>query len=106
MVFEDNKGKSVSICQHPAVGGMYLMKYRREVLKQMPIPEVKTKSMAVFWEVVFNTFYAGLDEGNVVVLFPEMAHSDVFIEKYGRMNMVMGNEYIEKWKGDWGQRPL
>ncbi len=106
MVFKENKGKSVSICQHPTVGGMYLMKYRREILKQMPIPEVKTKRMAVFWEVVFNTFYAGLDDGNVVVLFPDMVHSDVFVEKYGRMNMVMWNEYIERWKGDWGQRPL
>ncbi|MEM4134599.1 MAG: hypothetical protein QXV73_05320 [Candidatus Micrarchaeia archaeon] len=106
MIFEENKGKSVSICKYPSWGGMYLVKYRQEILKNVFIPEVKSKKMAVYWEIVFNAYYAGLDEGNCAVLFPDMVHSNNFVEKYGRLNMVMGNEYIERYKGDWGQRPL
>ena len=106
IVFDRHKGKSVSLVQHPDIGGMYLMKYRREILEKMgDIPIASSKMMAVYWEVIFHAYYAGLDQ-NVVVLFPDVKHSDVFIEKHGRMNMVMGNSYFEKWKGDWGQKSL
>lgn len=105
IVFDTYKGKSVSLFNFPAVGGMYMMKYRRDILKTMPIPEVKSKLMAVFWEGVFNVYYSGLD-GNVIILFPGQVHTNIFVKKYGRENMVVGNKYITRFKGDWGQRPL
>lgn len=106
IVFDKHKGKSVSLVQHPDIGGMYLMKYRREVLEKMgDIPIAENKAMAVYWEIVFHAYYAGIDK-NVVILFPDIKHTDIMVERHGRINMVMGNKYFEKWKGDWGQRSL
>lgn len=107
LVFKGTEGKSVSVCQEPCLGGMYMMKYRREILKQMPIPKVNTKKMAVYWEIVFNEFYCGLEGiDNIKVLFPELTHSDTIIERHGRENMVMANQYIRRYKGSWGQKAL
>lgn len=103
-IFKDNEGKSVSICSDPVVGAMYLMKYRRAILKDMEIPIAKSKRQAVELEVTFNPNYAKKDE--TVVLFPEIKHSNDFVHKYGRMNMIMGNEYIARFKGSWGQYTL
>lgn len=105
MVFKDTEGMSVSVFNEPCLGAMYMMKYRREILKTMPIPKVPSKKMAVFWEIVFNEYYVGLD-AKIKVLFPEVLHSETFIEKHGRENMVMGNKYILRYKGDWGQKSL
>jgi hypothetical protein len=106
LIFKKHKGKSVSLVQHPDVGGMYLMKYKREILEKMgEIPIAQNKAMAVYWEIVFHAYYAGLDQ-NVVVLFPDVFHTEIFKKKHGRINMIMGNKYFEKWKGDWGQRSL
>lgn len=105
MVFQGTEGMSVSVFNEPCLGAMYMMKYRRKILETMPIPVVPNKKMAVFWEVVFNEFYVGL-ESQIKVLFPEVKHSETFMEKHGRLNMVMGNKYLLRFKGSWGQTPL
>lgn len=38
------------------------------------------------------------------LLCPELVDVPVFEEKNGRMNMVLENQYIKKWKGNWGQK--
>jgi len=98
------EGRSVSICREPGIGGMYMMKYRREILEKLPIPDVPNKRMAVYWEMVFHAYYGGIE--NVVVLFPEVKHTNIIIKKHGRENMVIGNKYFMRYKGDWGQRPV
>jgi hypothetical protein len=37
-------------------------------------------------------------------LFPELLDVAVWEEKNGRMNMVIENDFIKKWKGNWGQK--
>lgn len=59
------------------------------------IPEVKNKEEAIHWELKWFT-------KPHTVFTPELPYiSDTFEEKYGRINMVLSNEFLIKWKGTW-----
>ena len=98
--FDECQGKSYALSDHPAYMGMYLGKYRREVLDKLPMPVTKTKREAVDQEVLFNQAYANL-ETNKVVVDPPLRNTDVFCDKFGRKNMVLENQYIRKYKATW-----
>ena len=101
LVFEKHRGESVAFSDHPVVFGMYLGKYRREILEKMDIPIVRDKKGAIYWEEKFNIDYVQLDPATVL-LFDDFRHTTIFEEKLGRKNMKVENEYLVKWKGTWG----
>ena len=99
VVFDQYAGSSVSLAQHPDMFGMYLGKYRSEVVRCLELPMVRDKRDAIYWEDRWTVPYLEIDP-NVVVL-DDLPHSDVFEEKFGRMNMVVSGKYLRRWKGSW-----
>lgn len=91
---------SVSLCDDPTTFGMFIGKYRREILETMNILPTTTKKEAVLAEMIFNKDYCSR-ESKLTTLFPEFRNSNVFEEKFGRKNMVLENEYLKKYKGTW-----
>lgn len=102
IVFDQYEGKSVALANHPCIFGMYLGKYRREVLNMMYIPKAHNKIEAVEYEMTFNTEYCKLD-GDVKLLDNPLHDTDVFIEKFGRKNMVLENDLLIKYKATWNR---
>lgn len=91
---------SVSLCLEPTTFGMFLGKYRRKILETMDIKPTLTKKDAVIAEMSFNQDYCSR-EPKMTVLFPEFRNSNVFVDKFGRKNMLLENEYLRKYKGTW-----
>jgi len=98
--FTECASKSFALSSHPDYMGMFLGKYRREILKQMVLPTTKTKEQAVIQEADFNRNYANLEPFKVV-LNPPLLNTDIFEDKFGRKNMVLEDRYIKKYKGTW-----
>lgn len=88
--------KSVSLCHNPFF--MYLGKYTRKDLDKVELPDVSNKREAVEHEGSWTKYYASLC--NPITLWP-LVDTDIFVEKHGRKNMVLENEYIVKYKGTW-----
>jgi len=103
IVFKDHKGKTVFLNPH---GQMFLNKY---VLKDMltcgvdfnPLYQVKDKLGAVMAEGGFHS--AIKQKCNPIVLFPEFIDGPKREIKFGRVNMVIENKYLKKYKGCWNQ---
>lgn len=98
--FEECQGKSYALSDHPTYMGMFLGKYRREILDKMEIPITETKAEAVDQEELFNRRYSELEPYKVVV-DPPLVNGNIFEEKFGRKNMVLENEFVKKYKGTW-----
>jgi hypothetical protein len=79
---------------------MYMGKYQRSVLTQMELPTPTSKEDAVRLEYSLNQEYLKLDPHTVVCPEP-LEDSSVFIERNGRTNMVLENQWIRKYKGTW-----
>lgn len=88
-------------------GFHYAWKFRRAVLDGMPIPRTTTKAESVFEEGAFARAYWTRDPDTLLLdpAFHDGAATE-FIERFGRTNMVLRNQWFAKYKGDWGQRPL
>lgn len=100
IAFKTNAGKSFALSGSPAYMGMYLGKYRREVLSQIEIPSVATKKEAVDQEIAFNQRYAEKEQNKEMIEQP-LNNTNIFEDKFGRTNMVLENFYIKKYKGTW-----
>lgn len=94
-------GTSISINEEPCPFGMFMGKYRREILSQIEIPVTEDKMSAVIAEMSMNQQYAEL-EPDLEVLWPELtletAKADVV---HGRAVMVYENDHFVKWKSTW-----
>lgn len=89
---------SICFCRHFF---SYLGKYQTKILKQIGIPKITTKEEAIECEHLWHRKYKQADPA-VMVLQPELPiETDVFVEKYGRKNMVLENDFIIKYKGTW-----
>ena len=95
-----NYDGSFALSSQPVQMGMFLGKYRREILDKMSIPLTKTKMEAVLQECAFNEQYSKL-ESKMATIFNPLLNSDKFEEKFGRKNMILENDYIRKYKGTW-----
>lgn len=100
IMFDKYKGRSVALSDSPTIFGMYLGKYRREILNSMIIPKPKTKLENVKYEISFNNEYAKNDP-NAIILFKNFKDNYLFENKFGRVNMKLENKYLIKWKGSW-----
>ncbi len=88
---------------------MYLAVYERQVLHAVGIPDVPAgadRELAISHETEWMDAYvaAAQDQGfEVPVLFP--LFGDQFAsrteQRHGRLNLVLENEYLRKYKGTW-----
>lgn len=84
----------------------YAGKWKRSVLETMEIPRVTSKYQSVHYEHSFSREYW---EREAVWVFDPHFHDGEhqgFVERYGRVNMLLQNAHYRKLKGDWGQRPI
>jgi hypothetical protein len=104
LVFEQFKGLSVAISPYPVLFGMFIGKYRYEILKDIDIPRVRDKFDEMEQEVEFNNLYSS-KEPNKKLLFNDFADKpdewSVYETKWGRKNKILENEYIKKYKATW-----
>ena len=106
IVFEEQKGKSVALSDHPCIFGMYLGKYKREALKGMDFPIVTTKLEAVDYEETWTAQYISRENAHTVLLTPPLHDGQNFVTIEGRMYMKLENDYLIKYKGTWSRSML
>lgn len=102
----DSSEGSVSINKDPSYYGCYLGVYERKILSKVQhFPKINKKSESIYNEIYWNLKYVQVAK-SVTVLFPELSDANATRTeiKYGRKNLVLENDYLIKYKGDWGQR--
>lgn len=96
IIFENYQNNSVFM--NP-FGHMFLNKYRLDIITQLKLPIVKTKRDAIYAELNMHKAYRKLE---VPVIFDEnFVDNSKREHKFGRVNMVIENDYIKKYKGTW-----
>ena len=111
ILFEVNAGRSIAF----AIGGTYrqywqahLGKYRRNILDQIQMLNYLPLNMNEAIHLSENKFtrkYHGL-ELNPLILFPEMADTEVFEEKFGKVRMKITSRYLLKYKSHWEMKQV
>lgn len=108
MIFEKHQG--ITTCLFNA-GGSYAVKYRRDILKQINFPDgARDRDEAVEYELALHHRYfekekeLGLPN---LKLFDD--YNTRFEVKFGRLNMILENEYFTKYAlvpdiKDWKER--
>lgn len=102
--FEECGGRSVSFANHPSPFGMYLGKYRSEILKRISWRLPETKLEAVEGEISFPNDYARVEYP--ISIPNSLTSSNVFEEKFGRLNMILENDWIKKYKATWNRNMI
>ena len=83
---------------------MFLGKYRREVLNQVPLWIPTSKMQAVEAEMMWPALYA---EVEFPAFIPHPLHDGRnFVTKNGRLNMKLENDWLIKYKGTWSRAML
>lgn len=102
--FGEFAGMSVDLANQPDT--MYLAKFRSAAVHD--VPEVHDKLEAVRYEREWMGAYLAAEEaaGKLAHLGRPMLHSNVFEERHGRLNMVVENEYLRRYKGAWDGESL
>ena len=103
-VVEDLTG-SVAVTDLPSAFGTFAGVYERRVLKRVGFPAVSSKEEAVHYELEWARDYLVAAKG-AVVLFPGFGHSEDFVERFGRINMVDENQFLTKYKGTWSREQM
>jgi hypothetical protein len=100
LIFEQS-GSACLLCT-PKCLGAYLGLYERKVLERVGIPTCSTKEDAIRYEIEWTSFY--------INNCPEFRHTLPLaqreirtLRKFGRENLVLVNDYYEKWYGNWGE---
>lgn len=81
-------------------GQNYFCKYRTGILKQLELPNIKSKLDSVKYERDFHETYKKLEKP-IVLMDGCLENTNIFEEAYGRLNMISENEYFKKYKGTW-----
>jgi len=106
IVFEENKGKSVALSDHPGIFGMYLGKYMNSALKGMDIPSANDKYDAVEYEVTWTRSYVNNESSHTVLLSPPLHDGYNFVTINNKMYMKLENDWLIKYKGTWSRSML
>jgi hypothetical protein len=93
---------SVAITADPYFFGCYAGVYERSVIKQIGVPVVTDKRDAIDKEISWHKRYVEV-AGEPMVLFPDLTDANATrqVERHGRINLVLENDYIAKYKGTW-----
>jgi hypothetical protein len=93
---------SVAINSDPYYFGCYAGIYERSVIEKIGLPVTTDKQDAIRNEIDWHKAYVEI-AGKPTVLFPELTDNNATgtVEKHGRINLLLENEYIAKYKGTW-----
>lgn len=100
-LLESQEG-SVCLTEDPFYYGCFAGVYERWVIEQIGIPITESKLDAIHNEIAWHKEYVRV-AGKPTVLFPELTDKNAIrtIERNGRNNLVLENEFIVKFKGTW-----
>jgi hypothetical protein len=98
----ENEESSVCLNADPYYYGCYAGIYERRIIEQIGIPVIESKLDAIENEIAWHKDYVRV-AGEPKVLFPELTDKNATrtVEKNGRTNLVLENDYILKYKGTW-----
>jgi hypothetical protein len=84
--------------------GMYLGIYERKILQMVDIPLPKSKGESIAFELSWTETYCRAAR-NVRLAFTDLTDSRAKRKEvlFGRENLVLENEFLIKYKGNWGQ---
>ena len=93
---------SVAFSSCPVKFGMYLGVYTRATLEKLDIPQPVDKEEAIVYERTWNDAYSAC-EPDAPLLFDDFTdgHSTRTEVRHGRVNLVLENDYLTKYKGTW-----
>jgi len=98
----DGHGGSVALMNHPYFFGCFAGVYERHVIEKIGVPTVTEKYQSIVLEREWHRHYVE-HAGEPVVLFPDLNDRNAtrVVERHGRENLVLENDYVVKWKGTW-----
>jgi hypothetical protein len=99
-----NEKGSIALTNDPAPYGMYMGIYERKILSQINIPLPKSKEESIKCEISWTTDYCRMAK-NVRIAFPDLTDKNATKKEilFGRENLVLENDFLIKYKGNWGQ---
>lgn len=102
LLYED-KG-SIALTNDPCMYGMYMGIYERHVLEKVDIPIPKSKAESIQYELTWTEAYCKAAR-NVRLAFTDLTDSRAKRKEviFGRENLVLENDFLIKYKGNWGQ---
>ena len=102
-LLDEDKG-SIALTNDPCMYGMYLGIYERKILKMVDIPLPKSKAESIAFELSWTETYCRAAR-NVRLAFTDLTDSRAKRKEvlFGRENLVLENEFLIKYKGNWGQ---
>jgi hypothetical protein len=97
---------SIALSSDPVPYGMYLGVYERKVLNKIDIPIPKNKKEAIDYEISWTQAYCSAAK-RVRIAFDNLSDRSATRKEvvFGRENLVLENDYLIKYKGNWGQKP-
>lgn len=95
---------SIALTNDPNVYGMYMGVYEREHLAKIDIPIPESKREAIEFEMSWTAKYCQAAK-NVRIAFPDLTDRNAKKKEivFGRENLVLENDFLIKYKGNWGQ---
>lgn len=95
---------SIALTNDPNVYGMYMGVYEREHLAKIDIPIPESKREAIEFEMSWTAKYCQAAK-NVRIAFPDLTDRNATKKEivFGRENLVLENDFLIKYKGNWGQ---
>jgi hypothetical protein len=99
----DDEG-SIAFTNDPVPFGMYMGVYERSVLEKIYIPLPRTKQDAIKYEIEWTKIYCS-QAPKLKTAYPELCDQNATRKEFvfGRENLVLENDYLIKYKGNWGQ---
>lgn len=99
LAFEKYAGTSVSLSQSPVPFGYYLGKYLAKDVEKVGCPAVHNKAEAIGYESAWTATYR--EATGPYVALGDLPHTDVFVERHGRRNMVVESQWLRRYKSCW-----
>lgn len=95
---------SIALSKDPSIYGMYLGIYERKHLAKIDIPIPQSKREAIDYEISWTSKYCQAAK-SVRIAFPDLADRNASKKEivFGRENLVLENDFLIKYKGNWGQ---
>jgi len=93
---------SVALMNHPYFFGCFAGVYERRFVEKIGTPKVTEKYQSIVSEREWNRQYVE-HAGEPVVLFPDLNDRNAtrVVERHGRDNLVLENDFVVKFKGTW-----
>ena len=94
--------RNVAVCNCPLKFGMYLGVFHRDTIAQLDLPVIADKEHAIAMEVHLAHQVQALDP-EAPMLFTDFHDrlSKGTEHRHGRINLVLENDYLIKYKGTW-----